>query len=190
MSSTVSFKYRGEFYSTQSGKIPELMKFSGKQKVSSILFVNNKINIKEINADKFMLKKSSLDVLSREAYKFLDKEEYEEKIMKRKIIQKNYDIKRIKTSERKEYLRGFDRREERKINHRKLDKVRDQDEKRKIFHRNIDEVRNQEEERKKYNQKIDQVRNQEEERKKYNKKIDKVRDQDEKRKTFHRNVDK
>ena len=114
----------------------------------------------------FTFKKSTLDTLTRETYKFFDKEKSDEIELRRKETQRNCDRKRDKTEERRKMHNQIDK---------VRDKVREQTEKRKKMHNRIDKVR-------------DKVRDQTEERKEMHRRINRLRDKKEERKQYKQDL--
>ena len=129
-----TFKFERNFYTSVNGCLPNLLKESGLQKASLLMFVKvNKTRAHEgETVEDFTFKKSTLDIMLRQAHKTLDDPEYAQKCMKRKEIQAKYDSKRNINEERIAMKNESDRKRDKtgvRIKmHNKIDKERDQEE--------------------------------------------------------------
>ena len=168
-----TFQFNKDFYSSENGSIPEMTNLSKPVKINIAIFVKENLKHPKINLDQFIFNKNSLDIFTKEAYEFTNREKYEEIREKRKFLFKELD----KTKKRKEM-------------HQDIDKIRDQSEKRKEMHQDMDRKRNQTKKRKEMNQDVDKKRDNTEKRKEMHQDVDKKRDQAEKRKKMHQDVDK
>ena len=202
-----TFNFKGCFYTSLNGGIPELSYKGIFQTLSVVMFVRigrrNSVEENKANAN-FEFNRNTIETLSREALKIGNESEYEKLCLKRKQNQSVYDRKREKTDKRIDFKNEADKKRNKtegrlKMN-RIIDKKRDQDEARREMHQRIDKERDQDEARRESHKRIytekdkerDQKRDQDEARREMHQRIDKERDkerdQDEARRQSHKRI--
>ena len=118
-----TFKFKGNFYTSYNGSLPELTNVSELQNVNVILFAKESLPCREEDLNQFIFNRNALDSFTKEAYKLTNRKKYNEMKEKRKEV----DTIRDKTEKRREM-------------HQNVDTVRDKTEKRKEMHQNVDTV--------------------------------------------------
>ena len=92
-----TFKFKGRFYTSYNGSLPEITNLSELQNMNVLLFVKEGLKCPEIDLNEYIFNKNALDNFTKESYKFTNSAKYEKMKENRKEVKQNYDKKNDKS---------------------------------------------------------------------------------------------